>query len=526
LNAFLANQNIKVWFNNKGYDASVSHTNIINNALLRSHLQSLNSSIDITRHGIVLFNHPMPFTQGEFIAQLQQSVLIDLFVAICMVFALSFIPASFLVFLLEERQNNSKQLQFVSGVKPYIYWISNFTWDLINYIVPCLLCIIIFLLFNVKAYICAENFPCLVALILLYGWACIPLMYPLNYLFKVPSTAFVVSSSLNVFIGVVSTMTVTVLDQLGETETDLMQINAILKPVFTVFFPHFCLGQGFLQMSLLYNTAAAQRAFGYTVEFTPFGFDDVGRNLVALAIQGCVYFTFNLLVQYKFFVRVRPTKNVDKLNLPGPSGIEDDDVVVERKRVLANEAYAKLNKRSKFKNPFKKRAVNELNNDNNAADEDYIRLVNLTKVYKKFDKLRFRKNTAVNNLCLGINKGECFGLIGVNGAGKTTTFKMVTGEIPMSGGEVYVGGQRVSKNLEKVHKNIGYCPQSDAIFPLLTAREHLIYFARLRGIPERYVNRVCEWALHRVGLQVFADRISGGIYNLLVNNYYIYQEFF
>jgi ATP-binding cassette subfamily A (ABC1) protein 1 len=487
----------------------------MNNALLRSQMLLSNASADIKRQGIVLFNEPMPFTQSEFLAQLERSVLIDLFVAICMVFALSFIPASFLVFLLEERQSNSKQLQFVSGVKPYIYWISNFVWDLFNYVVPCLLCIIIFLLFDVKAYICPENFKCLVALIMLYGWACIPLMYPLNYLFKVPSTAFVVSSSLNVFIGVVSTMSVTVLDQLGESEPDLMQVNAVLKPVFTVFFPHFCLGQGFLQMSLLYNTAAAQRAFGYTVNFDPFTFDNVGRNLCALAVQGCIYFTVNMLIQYKFFIRVRPAKNLNKLNLP-PLGIEDDDVLNEKKRVLANDAYIKMNKR-KFNLFKRKKNTNPEKMDNygsknlqSDADQDFIRLVNLTKVYKKFEKCRFKKNTAVNNLCLGINKGECFGLIGVNGAGKTTTFKMVTGEIPMSGGEIYVGGNTVSRNLEKVHRNIGYCPQSDAIFPLLTAREHLIYFARLRGIPEKYVSRVCEWALHRVGLQVFADRISGG----------------
>ena len=44
--------------------------------------------------------------------------------------------------------------------------------------------------------------------------------------------------------------------------------------------------------------------------------------------------------------------------------------------------------------------------------------------------------------------------------------------------------------------------------PLLTAREHLVFFARLRGIPEKYVRKVSEWAMNKVGLTVFADRIS------------------
>jgi ABC-type multidrug transport system ATPase subunit len=86
---------------------------------------------------------------------------------------------------------------------------------------------------------------------------------------------------------------------------------------------------------------------------------------------------------------------------------------------------------------------------------------------------------------------------------------MITGEIPITGGDVFVNGHSVSKQIEKVHKNIGYCPQTDAIFPLLTAREHLIFFARLRGVPERHVHQVSEWAMNRVGLSVFADRISG-----------------
>ena len=63
---------------------------------------------------------------------------------------------------------------------------------------------------------------------------------------------------------------------------------------------------------------------------------------------------------------------------------------------------------------------------------------------------------AVNSLTLGIKKGECFGLIGVNGAGKTTTFKMITGEIKITGGDVFVNGLSVSKQTESVYKNIGY----------------------------------------------------------------------
>nr|APD26544.1 ATP-binding cassette transporter subfamily A member 1-like X1 protein [Brachionus koreanus] len=501
--------NVKLWYNTKGYDANVAYLNVLNNAFMRSKLTEKN--IDATEHGIVAINHPMSFTRNQFIEQLERRIMIDLFVAICIIFALSFIPASFLVFILEERANNSKQLQFVSGVKPYVYWISNFVWDLVNYIIPTCLCIIIFAIFGVKAYMSKENAPCLIALMLLYGWACIPLMYPLNYLFKIPSTAFVISSSLNVFIGVVTTMTTTVLSQLGEDDKELKEINKILKPIFIVLFPHYCLGQGFIEMAELYTVSEVKKNFGLKGEYDPFEFKNVGRNLLALSIQGFVFFVLNLLVQYKFFIRFKPVQNLEKLNLAEDNEPEDEDVRTERKRILDNVKNEKYMNKIRFKR-LKKMVKKDLNVDKKKIDEktneDFVRLVNLTKIYKKWKKYRFKKHTAVKDLCIGLNKGECFGLIGVNGAGKTTSFKMITGEISISGGDVYVNNYSVSRQIEKVHQNIGYCPQTDAIFPLLTAREHLIFFARLRGIPEKYVKQVSEWAMYRVGLTVFADRIS------------------
>ena len=79
----------------------------------------------------------------------------------------------------------------------------------------------------------------------------------------------------------------------------------------------------------------------------------------------------------------------------------------------------------------------------------------------------------------------------------------------MSSGDAYLNGHSVTQDIEKVHQDIGYCPQTDAIFPLLTAREHLYFYARIRGIPEKFVSKVCKWALKRVDLEVFENFIAG-----------------
>ena len=57
---------------------------------------------------------------------------------------------------------------------------------------------------------------------------------------------------------------------------------------------------------------------------------------------------------------------------------------------------------------------------------------------------------AVNGLCLGIPKGECFGLLGVNGAGKTTTFSILTGDIDMTSGTAIIDNQDIRTSLRAV----------------------------------------------------------------------------
>ncbi|KAM7366215.1 hypothetical protein PAMP_015674 [Pampus punctatissimus] len=121
-----------------------------------------------------------------------------------------------------------------------------------------------------------------------------------------------------------------------------------------------------------------------------------------------------------------------------------------------------------------------------------------------------RKSTpAVNRLCVGIPAAECFGLLGINGAGKTTTFKMLTGDIPVSGGEAFLNGYSIRTEMRDVHQNMGYCPQFDAIDDLLNGREHLEFYARLRGVPEKEVTMVAEWGIQKLGLVKYSSKSAG-----------------
>ncbi|TRZ03961.1 hypothetical protein DNTS_006283 [Danionella cerebrum] len=60
-----------------------------------------------------------------------------------------------------------------------------------------------------------------------------------------------------------------------------------------------------------------------------------------------------------------------------------------------------------------------------------------------------------------------------------------------------------------VHQNMGYCPQFDAIDDLLTGREHLQFYARLRGVPEAEVSMVAEWGIQKLGLVKHSEKSAG-----------------
>uniref|UniRef100_A0A8B9KMW3 P-type phospholipid transporter n=1 Tax=Astyanax mexicanus TaxID=7994 RepID=A0A8B9KMW3_ASTMX len=439
-----------VWFYNQGWHAIASFLNVASNAILRA---SLPSRLQPKLYGISAFNHPLNLTKQQMSAALMSSST-DVVVSICVIFAMSFIPASFVLFLIQERVSKAKHLQFVSGVNPAGYWVANFTWDMCNYIVPCLIVIIIFLCFQQKSYVSPPNLPALILLLILYGWSITPMMYPASFLFSVPSTAYVVLTCINLFIGINGSVATFVMELFDDP--NITRINDIMKQVLLIF-PHFCLGRGLIDM-------AKNQAMDRFKD--PLGWDMVGKNLFAMAVEGVVMFGFTLLIQYKFCWKPGLVKG-----LPVSLGQEDEDVARERERVHKG-----------------------------GAENDLLRICDLTKVYTGMPV------PAVDRICVGVPAAECFGLLGINGAGKTTTFKMLTGDITASGGEAFLNGYSMRTEMGQVHQNMGYCPQFDAIDDLLTGREHLEFYARLRGVPEQ---EVAEWGIQKLGLVKYSNKSAG-----------------
>ncbi len=113
---------------------------------------------------------------------------------------------------------------------------------------------------------------------------------------------------------------------------------------------------------------------------------------------------------------------------------------------------------------------------------------------------------AVQDLNLRVRKGEVFGVLGPNGSGKTTTILMLLGLTDPTAGEIRVLGFDPVRRPLSVKARVGYLPDQVGFYDELTARENLIYIAKLNGIPRDEAYRRINEALAHMGLADVANK--------------------
>ncbi len=128
---------------------------------------------------------------------------------------------------------------------------------------------------------------------------------------------------------------------------------------------------------------------------------------------------------------------------------------------------------------------------------------------------RFGDFVAVDNISFKVQAGEVFGLLGPNGAGKTTLIRMLTTLTPPSAGTARVGGYDIIQDATAVRNTIGVIPQALTSDPELTARENMMFHAKIYGVEAYERNNLINRLLASVDLEKFADvlvrNFSGGM---------------
>jgi ABC-2 type transport system ATP-binding protein len=128
---------------------------------------------------------------------------------------------------------------------------------------------------------------------------------------------------------------------------------------------------------------------------------------------------------------------------------------------------------------------------------------------------RYGTHVALGGVSFAVDPGEIVGLLGPNGAGKSTTLGVLATLLAFDAGTVAVGGHALPGAAAAARGVLGLVPQQIAVYPTLSARENLRYFARVLGLRGADATHRIGEVLEVVGLAPRADepvlRLSGGM---------------
>jgi sodium transport system ATP-binding protein len=116
------------------------------------------------------------------------------------------------------------------------------------------------------------------------------------------------------------------------------------------------------------------------------------------------------------------------------------------------------------------------------------------------------KNKVLRGISFSAQPGEIFGLLGPNGAGKTTTLRIICTLLSPDSGRVEVLGFDTRTAPQDVRKRVGVVTADIGVYPRLTARENIAYFARLSGVPDADLQHRVDAVVERLDVGSFADQ--------------------
>jgi len=123
---------------------------------------------------------------------------------------------------------------------------------------------------------------------------------------------------------------------------------------------------------------------------------------------------------------------------------------------------------------------------------------------------RYGALVAVDGLSLEARAGEILGLLGPNGAGKTTTLRMVAALIVPDEGRIAVDGIDVAAQPAAALARMGVLSDSRGLYARLTARENIVYFARLHGVPDEVAHARAEALAQTLEMGQLLERRTEG----------------
>lgn len=457
---------------------------------------------------------PLPVLPHELRQQVRQQEA-GLMLVLCLTMASSVLSASFVVFLVREKDSDSKHVQLVSGAAVSAYWLSTYLWDLVNFSVSAGGILLLFVVYHLPQF-WGPRLAAVAVLLWVFGLAGVALTSLLHFGFKDEMKALQRLNTLYFLVGYLGFLATWIMDLIHAFlhPPHVHQISYHLNQLLQLISPHYCFAKGIYAVQQTYLpdpiSGLIPGGGGQKEHTSPWTTDVVGQPVQHMLMQAMVYGALVLWVDSDAWVRLKvqghgllqqastvfwkrtSAQHPHEMSMGSSSNralegvgdaLEDDDVKQERVSIKNGE-----------------------------QEECEVLIRGLAKSYGQ--GYRRPPVHALRDLWVGVPPGECFGLLGVNGAGKTTTFKILTGEILPDRGQAFVHGYSVLSDLGSARQSLGYCPQFEALPGAMTGREVLWMYARLRGVPEALIPTMVSHLLARLGLSKYADNVcssySGG----------------
>ena len=474
-----------------------------------------------------IFNHPLPLTPDQ-ATEIKTilSVLASLFILI----PLCYIPGAFIVFVVKERSCKSKHLQLVSGVDMTSYWLSTYLFDITMFLMLTILTMVVFLLYgrdSAEVFVGDfESFCCSFLLLFGYGLSVLPFSYLFSRMFDNHSSAQIAIICIIFITGFVAVNAYFIMDSI-ESVRDLAEA---LRPWFRSW-PAYNVGDGFIMMaSAFWENKVKER------NKNPFDWDVCGKTLLILYVLSIPYFILLLLLEYsndggaggpighflrswkdtceKFVLKCyKEGRHDNELDVTEElRGKPDDDVETEKTFISENLNSLKKNAPLVISKLWKiyPPSVGIVG----VLLSRFWRFIRrLFPCSRNADSPMYMPKRAVQDVSTIVATGECYGLLGSNGSGKSTTMNIISGDVRPTSGMVYVAGHGVTGHFRQdgvslARKEIGYCPQVDPLIDLMTPRETLYMFGRLRGIRSSELQFIVPALLRKLTMIPHADKAS------------------
>ena len=435
-------------------------------------------------------------------------------------FACSFSLCTFLATIIsdkiKERVKNIKQILYLSGTNIWSYWCGFFVVDIVKMIIfTSLAGGSIYIIGNYASYIWLN--------LLIVTISSLIFVYTLSFLFEKEESGQKVLSFLIIIIVVVLALVIAIMVSLDKdidlsfllnkynfTIFDISPLTSFMLSSFRICFSYYFFEEMYMPDSE--EKIDLSNIFGSLYRPKIYIFTSMMIQAINLVFYGCLLILIESGYIKKFFNFIKVNYLIKESNVTF-SNTQMSEEFLSSNNYFEEGNIPLLRTTDNDPNP-----VNNANQGNNCIEKEITKINNdfqnklTTKIValKKTYWLCCKKSIrAINNLYLGLDNTEKFGLLGFNGSGKTTTFKSITKEILFDSGSISLFGKDINSEFNDIRHFIGYCPQENPLFDYMKVKEIVKFYLTLKNSRESVQNICKKFGLEKY-LETYCINLSGG----------------